>query len=276
MPDWGALTRRFDSPGVRAIFLLGSHARGDAGPFSDIDLARIADEGARIEPADGCCDIEGHLVVVCTYGPKEIEKWFTCTEVAVGIVAGLRSAVPLLDHEGDFAALQERARAFTWDLEMQEKAQAWVSAEMVSWLEEVHKGLAGLVLLKRGESLSDEVIGRLLNARFGCSWGLTRVVTVLKGLLLTSDNTFYDETAVAMGEDSEWVRLRRIAFGLEDEKGIAPTLQEQVAAGLRLYAHTAELVRHSLQPQHDSMVRAAAMLIQGTLGDPSLRITLSW
>ena len=35
------LAQRFDHPSVLAIALLGSHARGDAGPFSDVDLLRL-------------------------------------------------------------------------------------------------------------------------------------------------------------------------------------------------------------------------------------------
>ncbi len=37
------LVERFDAPGVRAIVLMGSYARGEAGPYSDIDVVRLTD-----------------------------------------------------------------------------------------------------------------------------------------------------------------------------------------------------------------------------------------
>jgi len=35
------LAGQFDGPQVRALVLMGSHARGTAGPYSDVDLVRI-------------------------------------------------------------------------------------------------------------------------------------------------------------------------------------------------------------------------------------------
>ena len=43
--EFEELARRFDAPGVLAIALLGSYARGDAGPYSDVDLVRFTAEG---------------------------------------------------------------------------------------------------------------------------------------------------------------------------------------------------------------------------------------
>lgn len=111
------------------------------------------------------------------------------------------------------------------------RGDAWAAEQMVGWIEEVHKGLEGL---RRND------IGRLLNARHGCSWGLSFVMQVQLGLLLDSDNTFYDALAAAIGPADEWVRLRRIAFGVEDAAGVVPSLPEQVRAGLALYALTGE------------------------------------
>jgi predicted nucleotidyltransferase len=39
-----ALIERFDRPDMKSIVLMGSHARGDAGPYSDVDLARFISE----------------------------------------------------------------------------------------------------------------------------------------------------------------------------------------------------------------------------------------
>jgi predicted nucleotidyltransferase len=40
---------RQEVPGVVAVFLSGSHVRGDAGPSSDVDFDVLVDEGPRDE-----------------------------------------------------------------------------------------------------------------------------------------------------------------------------------------------------------------------------------
>jgi hypothetical protein len=252
-----ALAQRFDCPGARAIVLVGSYARGQAGPLSDVDLVRFTDEPAPQFPGTGSHLIDGRLVVVREATPELVTGWFQQPEAAVGAIAGLRSARALIDRGGHFATIQERARAFVWDAAMQARADAWASRQMVGWIEEVHKGLEGL---RRGD------IGRLLNARFGCSWGLSRLVQVQRGVLLSGDNTFYDEVAEAVGRDSEWARLRRAAFGIEDAAGVAPPLRDQVTAGLRLYQVTAELLASALQPGDRALVEQTVALIAARLG----------
>lgn len=234
-PNFEALARQFDGPNVNAIALMGSYARGDPGPFSDIDLIRFTDkdEHEKSFPKDGSYLIDGYLVTVSSANPTRVEEWFSRPEMAVNVISGLQSARCLIDRNGTFAAIQARAQAFKWDAAMQEKADVWASQMMVGLIEEVHKGLEGL-------RSSDT--GRLLNARFGCSWLLSRVMCVHWGVLLSGDNAFYQEVMDAVGTDSEWARLRRAAFGIQEDGKRPPPLREQVVAGLRLYVVTAELL----------------------------------
>ena len=127
---------------------------------------------------------------------------------------------------------------------------------LVDWIEEVHKGLAGL---KHND------IGRLLNARHGLSWGLSRVMKVQRGVLISGDNAFYDELSRSMGQQQEWMQLLRTAFGIENEEGIAPTLSEQVRAGLRLYILTAELLAPVLRTEDRPLITHAMQLIREVL-----------
>lgn len=251
------LAEQFDGPQVRALVLMGSHARGTAGPYSDVDLVRIM---AGTEPpavADGTYLRDGRLVVASSVTPAQVEKWFTEPEIAVEVIAGLRAARILRD-DGTFAGIQARATAFRWDEALQEKANAWAGERLVGWIEEVHKGLEGL---RRGDT------GRLLNARFGLSWGLSRVMAVQRGVLLSGDNAFYDELGAAMAGHPEWLHLRRIAFGIEDETGKAPTLRMQVKAGLQLYALTAKLLDDVLQPESATLIRATVALLEDNLAE---------
>jgi hypothetical protein len=246
------LLQQFDVPGVRAVVLMGSYARGDAGPFSDIDLVRFVDQRAPQPAGTGSHLIDGHLVVVSNVLPTNVEDWFTEPEAAVETIAGVRSAQPLVDRDAYFATLQARAHAFMWDTAMQERANRWASTQMVGWSEEVHKGLEGL---RRND------IGRMLLARHGCSWGLSRVMQVQRGVLLGGDNAFYDQVAQAVGPDSEWARLRRMVFGVANDQGAPPSLHEQVVAGLRLYAVTAQLLVGALQPQDEPLIVHTVALI---------------
>lgn len=207
-PDWADLIQRFDRPGVQALVLMGSYARGDAGPFSDVDLVRFVAKDCPSLPGCGSHLVDGRLVVVSDARPDEVDAAFIQPEVAVGSIVGLRSGRPLKDPNGFFAAIQKRARAFVWDEAMQARANAYANREMVGWIEEVHKGLEGL---RRGD------LGRLLNAEYGLSWGLNRLVLVQRGVLLGSDNDFFQAVEDAVGRDSPWARLRRRVFGLGSE-----------------------------------------------------------
>jgi hypothetical protein len=170
----------------------------------------------------------------------------------VNVILGICTARSLLDRHSTFAAIQRRAQAFKWDAEIQQKANRWASQQLVGLIEEVHKELEGL---RRND------IGRMLNARFGCSWGLSKVVGVQKGVLLSGDNGFYDEVGEAVGADSEWTQLRQIAFGIEDKDGKAPYLREQVTAGLRLYVVTAQLLANALEPADVILIEQTIKLI---------------
>jgi hypothetical protein len=251
------LVRRFDHRSVRAIALLGSHARGDAGPFSDVDLLRLVAAGTPELPDNGTHLIEGRLINVGSAGPAASALWFERPEQAVTHVAGLRRAHALLDRDGAFAELQARAHAFVWDVAMQELADRWASRQLVGWAEEAHKGLEGL---RRGD------VGRLLNARHGCSWGLNHVIQVWRGVLVSGDNAVYDEVGAAMAAHPEWLRLRRLAFGLEDARGVAPAIAGQVRAGLRLYALTAGLLDAAIQPEDRPVILRTVASIGAELG----------
>jgi hypothetical protein len=255
------LAQRFDAPGVQAIALMGSYARGDAGLYSDVDLVRLLAQDAGALPDSGSHLMDGRLVVVSDVRETDIEGWFSHPEKALSHIPGLRQARPLIDRDGSLADLQHRAHTFVWNDEMQTQANAWASEQMVGWIEEVHKGLEGL---RRNH------VGRLLNARFGLSWGLSRVMQVQHGVFLSGDNDFFAAVQMAAGLESEWARLCRITFSIEGTGDSPPTLREQVIAGLRLYVVTAELLADALRPADASLVKQTAARIHSALKDSFL------
>ena len=247
-----SLAQKFDASSVNAVVLMGSHARGDAGPYSDVDLVRfVAEESADLAGA-GSHLIDGVLVVVGNVTLSQAEEWFTQPQRATDTMAGLRSARALIDRQTTFAALQARAHAFVWTEELQIKADLWASEQMVGWIEEVHKGLEGL---RRHDA------GRLLNAGFGLSWGLSTVVKVQRGILLSGDNGFFVEVATTVGQESLWSQLRAVAFGVAEVHGRPPSLRERVVAGLHLYGLTVELIATAIQPEHAPLITQTIQLI---------------
>ncbi len=245
-PNLPALGHRFDGPGVRALWLKGSFARGDAGPFSDVDIDRLLVDNAKVEPAGGSHLIDGRLVVVNDVRAAEVERWFAEPRQTVNVMLGLRAAKSLIDRDGAFAQIQARAHAFVWDAAMQQRADAWVSAELVGWSEEALKGLTGLQ-----SGPENYLVGHLLQARFGLSWGLLRVVQVQRGVLVATENELPGAVMNAVGRESEWARLCRAAFGLEPT---GSTLAESVRAGLRLYVETARLLGEEVQAEDRALV----------------------
>ena len=259
------LMERFAPVEALGVMLMGSRARGNAGPFSDVDWIRFApdDEGL---PDDGSYLIDGRLVVVSTLTPSAVEAIFSDPIATCDNLMGLRTGQILLDRERHLVQLQRRARDFVWDGAMQHKANAWAAAQMVGIIEEAHKGLEGL---RRNDT------GRLLNARFGLSWVLSSIIKVQRGVLLSSDNGTWDEINRVVGETSAWVRDRWAAFGIDNGPGRPPSLREQVMAGLRLYVETAKMIDHALPEHEGELIWATVARIEAELermehGKPSL------
>lgn len=250
-PNLESLASRYRSPGVIAIALMGSFARGDAGVFSDVDIVRFHKCDPRQNEAKTCL-VDDCFVVVSDVGPSKVEGWFTEPEEATACIAGVCTARPLWDPDGYFEEIQNRAREFVWDTAMQDKANAYAGSRMVGWIEEVLKGLEGL-------RTEDE--GRMLNARYGLSWGLTEVMRVQKGVLISGDNASYPEVVANIGGDSKWAELSRGAFGITDSF----SLTRQVKAGLGLYIVTAEILADVLKPGDKKLIDEAVRLIKEQL-----------
>ena len=251
-----------------AFALLGSYARGDAGPHSDVDVVRFVDDDKhedeartfllgsrervtrRHEYASAMHNPQRWLVVRSTVTPSQVESWFSEPGQALNVIAGLRDGRALWDPNGHFAAIQHRAKEFKWTEALQKKADRLAGKEMVGWIEETHKGLEGL---RRSDT------GRLLNARFGLSWGLAWVMRLHRGVFSTSDNTFFSDAIGIVGPKTRWAKLLHQAFGIATgADGETYTLREEVLAGLLLYCETFSLLKESL-PQDDYLLIEATV-----------------
>jgi len=155
------------------------------------------------------------------------------------VIEGLRTAIIIRDENDVFANIQNRAKDFEWSKDLQKKAAIWASKALKGWVEEANKGLNGLLL---------NDIGYLLQARYGLSWGLSKVVQVSQGILLCSDNAAFAEINRAMKKERKWVELRKKAFGISNN------LTDAVIAGLLLFVETVDLLEPKLRKEDFSVI----------------------
>jgi hypothetical protein len=255
VPPWpddliGNLLAEFADADTIGMLLAGSHARGDATPYSDIDLIRFAPV---LPEADAdrytLAYREGHLVSVSTTTVDAKRAELSRPETAIWVVPGLRQARILLDRDGALAALLHHAQAFRWE-PLQTAADAYASYEVMGLAEEVHKVLGAL-------GCNDE--STALYATWGLASGLIRAVTVQRGVLIQTENAYFRQVQEAAGLDSAWSCAFRIAVGLE----MAPVTARAIAA-LRLYHETAMLLSSALQTQHLPGIRGALARIRAS------------
>jgi len=225
--DHEALVGRFVDDDTLALLLVGSFARGDAGPTSDIDLARhVAADNDHGRLACSV-DVAGRLVTVKTLCAAREATALTEPGAAVWQVPTLRDAVILFDRDGAAAGLIDRARTFSWD-DLSEAADRHVAAEVAAYAEEALKIAGGLAAGRPGQIVYG-VMGLVL--------GHADVMAVHRRVFVTSENRVFDIALETMSDRPAWCGAFRRAVGY-DETG--PRARGRAA--LTLYDETVNLV----------------------------------
>lgn len=234
-----------------ALGLTGSHARGDAGAYSDVDLWHFVHR----LPADPFAGyqlrmVQGHLVSISLRRLAQEAALMRAPVTAVDVVPSFRQMRVLHDPQGALARVIAEARAFEWG-RLRPAAAAQAGYELCGNAEEVGK-------LLRALALDDELLACFwLNALLS---GLVRAVTLGLGLLVETENRQLQQLQAAVGVDSEWSRALRAALGLPP----AP-VAARARAGLRFYCATAALLAPTLQPAQAPVVAATLARIEAAL-----------
>lgn len=229
--------------GAEAVVLVGSHARGDARPDSDVDVLAVGPRefSYRLERRGGLL-ISTSSRPLRAYRAELKDPRFVCSAVP-----GWREAVPLHDPEGLATALIHEAQEWRWG-PLEERCDGWVAGEITSLAEEIHKLVAAL----RIEGLSGAAIQRSLLAI-----RLAPILAVHRRILYGSENRLWDLLSEAMGK--EWRRAQHAALGLGDEP-----FEQTCEAASRLYALAVEEVSPLLDERQISVVDYARYLANRT------------
>lgn len=251
------LVEELDSDDVTAIILHGSYARGDAAPYSDVDLVRLLRDAANCSPQKQYFYRDEYLVSVGTRTITQYRERLTIPEQAIFAIQGIREARILVDKEGAFSAFQQEAKAFSWEL-LQQAANDYASSTLMLHTEYVLKIMRALLL-------SDEVA--LLEMALDLVSALIDAIAVQRGVFVVSGNTYFHQVYEAVGRDSNWTRYHMRAAGVDSEVMPITSIEERGIAALHLYRETVQLLRPYLNPIHCEVIERSVALIENTFGN---------
>ncbi len=241
---------QIDSPDVIGVGVAGSYARGQESKYSDVDFDIFV---SQLPPHS--YDLytlrywDDKLISLKRVLLEEERSALTNPRRAIWAVPGLSSMQIVLDKDGSLAALQQAAQAFDWS-PLQPAANRFAAEEVMGCAEEVHKILSGLA---RGHEST------VLYATWGLVKSMLEAVAVQKGLMIVSENRYFDLIQEAVGRDSKWTRAFRTAWGLDPN---ACQYQVRGAAALTLYRLSAMMFDAFIPEIHRAVVVRTLQLIK--------------
>jgi hypothetical protein len=245
-----SLLERIDSPAVIGVGIVGSYARGQESRYSDVDLDIYMSKLPE-DPHDRYTlrYWENKLISLKYALPDEERSAMQDPRRAIWAVPGLRGMRILLDRNGIVAELQKAAREFDWT-PLQPAADEFAAEEILGNAEEVHKILNGLA---RGHEST------VLYASWGLVKNMLEAAAVQRGIMIISENRYFDLIQDSLGRHSEWTQAFRRAWGLEEG---ASDYHSRGEGALRLYRLSAAMFEGLIPEKHREVVSRTLKLIQ--------------
>ena len=243
---------KIDSADVIGVGIVGSYARGQQSKYSDVDfdifVSRLPEDPYERYTLQYWDD----RLVSLKYALLNDERAaLTNPRRAIWAVPGLRAMKLLLDKDGSLSALQQDAQDFDW-APLQPAADKFAAVEIMGCAEEVHKIMNGL---SRGHEST------VLYATWGLVKNMLEAVAVQKGILIVSENRYFDLIQDSMGRDSKWTRAFRTAWGLDSGTS---QYQSRGTAALTLYRRSAEMFDELILEEDRQVVNRTLQLIRET------------
>ncbi len=234
--------------GALAVVLTGSHARGDAGAHSDIDI--VALYGTMPDDDSSIMMRGGRMVTIARTTPSRVRADFHDPARFTTYVPGWREAVILADADGVAARLQARAHRWTWE-SVADVADEWVAEGITGWAEEALKLRAALDA------------GRMVHAatqRSLLAISLAGLMAVRHRILCGTENVLWDTVCERMGEP--WSSAQKRALGMRGESVVTSS-----EAALELYAIAVREAWPLLDRRQRAVVRHACDVAGHSLDD---------
>jgi hypothetical protein len=249
-PFLQAALEKIDSPQVVGVAIVGSYSRGQEGKYSDVDFDIFVSELPENPYDRYTLRYWDNRLVSLKYTLLDDERAALFNpRRAIWAVPGLRGMKIVVDKDRSIAALQQAAHEFDW-APLQPVADEFAAEEMMGNAEEVHKILNGLA---RGHEST------VLYASWGLVKNMLEAVAVQKGIMIISENRYFDLIQDAVGRDSKWTSAFRTAWGLDSG---ASQYQSRGAAALRLYRLSAAMFDSLIPEKHRPVINTSLQLIQ--------------
>ena len=238
-----SILEKIDSPDVIGVGIVGSYARGQEAKHSDVDVDIFVSKLPENEYDRYTLRYwDGKLVSLkYTFLDSELDA-LSNPRRAIWAVPGLQSMKIVLDKDGSLAELQRMALKFDWSL-LQPSADEFAAQEIMGNAEEVHKILNGLA---RGHEST------VLYATWGLVKNMLEAVAVQRGIMMVSENRYFDLIQSAVGHDTKWVSAFRTAWGLDYASS---QYQTRGTAALKLYRLTAAMFDGLIPEKHREVVK---------------------
>lgn len=249
-PFLQSVLEKIDSPAILGVGIVGSYSRGQESKYSDVDFDIFASQ-VPDNPYDRyTLRYWDNKLVSLKYTLLDDERAaLTDPRRAIWAVPGLQGMKIVVDKDGSMAALQQAAHEFDWS-PLQPAADEFAAEEMMGNAEEVHKILSGLA---RGHEST------VLYATWGLVKNMLETVAVQKGIMVISENRYFDLIQGAVGRDSNWTSAFRTAWGLDSGSS---QFQSRGAAALRLYCLSAAMFDELIPEKHRQVINTTLQLIQ--------------
>ena len=245
-----SVLKKIDSPDVIGVAIVGSYSRGQESKYSDVDFDIFVSKMPENEYDRYTLRYWDGKLVSLKYALFDDE--FMALENprrAIWAVPGLSGMNIILDKDGSLSELKKMAQKFDFSL-LQREADEFAAEEIMGCAEEVHKILSGLV--RSHEST-------VLYATWGLVKCILEAIAVQRGIMIVSENRYFDLIQESVGRDTKWVSAFRTAWGLDSTSS---QYQSRGAAALTLYRLTAVMFDGLIPEKHREVVKTTLRLIK--------------
>jgi Nucleotidyltransferase domain len=246
-----AFVAELDTDQIRGIILGGSYARGDATPYSDVDLACFMPDSFR-PLRKRFLYREGHLMSIGLKTLEGVQQQLTDPYQALWIVPSFQQARVLLDKDGSMRQLKKMVEDFAWEPLRKEAI-----------------GYAGHILTCDAEFIH-KLLGNVWKGNLpGIAYATTRLfddVTMCMALsyqvLITTDSLYYQQVEASVGLDSAWTRYHRLLIEAKPSAEDTSFIEARGKLAMQLYRETAQLLWPTLYEQRRTVIEQVLSLIE--------------